>query len=137
MPDLIKTDHDLLISLAARLEAHSTRESEVSRATLSEVSRLGAKLDAIGDTQKEQSRDLREIRSKQRDDDIRIATLESQVDSLKDDASAHRIAADAVREEARRRAREWGWIAIVTSPIVAIVVPVLFKALIALIAGTP
>ena len=137
MPEMIRTDHDLLINLAARLEAHSSRESEVSRATLSEVSKMSAKLDSMSDTQKEQIRDMREVRSKQRDDDLRIATLEQQVDTLQDTAQEHKVASEAVREEAAKRAMQWGWVAIITSPIVAMVIPILFKAVVALIAGAP
>ena len=68
-------DHDLLITLSTRLEAHSQRESEVSRATLAEVAKLGAKMDAITTAHAEQSRDIRDIKARLGNDDLRIATL--------------------------------------------------------------
>jgi hypothetical protein len=71
--------HILLITFSTKLEAHSQRESKVSRATLAEVAKLGAKMDAITTAHAEQSRDIRDIEARQRNDDLRIATLEQQV----------------------------------------------------------
>lgn len=132
-----QTDHDLLITLAARLESHSTREGEVSRATLAEVSKMSAKLDTMRDTQQDQTRDIRDLKAWRRDDDLRIATLEQKVDTLQDEADRHKASAQAVREDSEKRAKQYAWIAVITSPIIAIIVPILFKALVSLVAGTP
>ena len=47
---------------------------------------MSAKLDQMRDQQAEQTRDIRDIKAHQRDDDFRIATLEAQVDTLQDAA---------------------------------------------------
>lgn len=70
---------------STKLEAHSQRESEVSRATLAEVAKLGVKMDAITMAHQENARDLRDIKARQRDDDLRIATLAQQVETMQDD----------------------------------------------------
>ena len=130
-------DHDLLITLSTKLEAHSQRESEVSRATLAEVAKLGAKMDAITAAHKEQARDIRDIKSRQRDDDLRIATLEQQVETLQDGTERTEVVAKALASKGEKRAKRYAWLAVITSPIVGIVVPLLLKWLAGLIAGTP
>jgi hypothetical protein len=51
---------------------------------LAEVAKLGAKIDAITTAHQEHARD---IKAQRHDDDIRIATLEQQVNSLQDAAT--------------------------------------------------
>jgi hypothetical protein len=134
---MIDADHDLLITLSTKLEAHSLRESEVSRATLAEVAKLGAKMDAITTAHAEQSRDIRDIKARQRDDDIRIATLAQQVDTLQDTAEQGEKVSKALAMESEKRAKQYAWIAVISSPIVGIVVRLLVKWLAGLIVGTP
>src|SRR6266540_4327030 len=128
-------DHDLLITLSTKLEAHSQRESEVSRATLAEVAKLGAKMDAITTAHQEQARDIRDIKAQQRNDDIRIATLAQQVDSLQDTAEQGEKISKALATESEKRAKRYAWLAVLSSPIVGIVVPLLVKWLAGLIVG--
>jgi hypothetical protein len=130
-------DHDLLITLSTKLEAHSQRESEVSRATLAEVSKLGAKMDAIGVAHQEHARDIRDIKARQRDDDLRIATLQQQVETLQDDGEQAKAISKALAMESEKRAKRYAWIAVISSPIVGIVVPLLLKWLAALVLGIP
>jgi hypothetical protein len=130
-------DHDLLITLSTKLEAHSQRESEVSRATLAEVAKLGAKMDAITAAHQEQARDIRDLKAQQRDDDIRIATLEQQVDSLQDSADQAEHVSKALAAESTKRSKQYAWLAVLSSPIVAIVVPLVLKWLAGLIVGSP
>jgi hypothetical protein len=137
MPDMNQNDHDLLITLSTKLEAHSQRESEVSRATLAEVAKLGAKMDAITAAHAEQARDIRDIKAQQRNDDLRIATLGQRVDSLQDDAEQSKAVSKALAAEGEKRAKRYAWIAVISSPIVGIVVPLLLKWLAGLITGTP
>jgi hypothetical protein len=137
MSDMTSQDHDLLITLSTKLEAHSQRESEVSRATLAEVAKLGAKMDAITTAHAEQSRDIRDIKARQRDDDLRIATLAQQVDSLQDAAEQAEKVTKALAAESEKRAKRYAWIAVISSPIVGIVVPLLLKWIAGLIVGTP
>jgi hypothetical protein len=134
---MIDNDHDLLITLSTKLEAHSQRESEVSRATLAEVSKLGTKMDAITTAHYEHARDLRDMKARQRDDDIRIATLEQQVDTLQDTAEQTKAISMALIEESEKHAKRWAWIAVISSPVVAIVVPLILKWLAGLIAALP
>ena len=135
MPDMTPQDHDLLITLSTKLEAHSQRESEVSRATLAEVSKLSAKMDAITTAHQEHARDIRDIKARQRDDDIRIATLEQQVDTLQDTAEQGEKISKALATQSQRRAKQYAWIAVIASPVVAIVVPLVLKWLAGLIVG--
>jgi hypothetical protein len=130
-------DHDLLITLSTKLEAHSQRESEVSRATLAEVAKLGAKMDAITTAHAEQSRDIRDIKARQRDDDIRIATLAQQVETLQDDGQQAKAISKALATESEKRAKRYAWLAVLSSPVVGIVVPLLLKWLAGLIVGMP
>lgn len=132
---MIDNDHDLLITLSTKLEAHSQRESEISRATLAEVAKLGAKMDAITTAHQEHARDLRDVKARQRDDDIRIATLEQQVNSLQDTADQSEKISKALATESEKRAKRYAWIAVIASPVVAIVVPLLLKWLAGLIVG--
>ena len=134
---MIDNDHDLLITLSTKLEAHSQRESEVSRATLAEVAKLGAKMDAITAAHAEQSRDIRDIKARQRDDDIRIATLAQQVETLQDDGEQAKAIGKALATESEKRAKRYAWLAVLSSPIVGIVVPLVLKWLAGLIAGSP
>jgi len=134
---MIHGDHDLLITLSTKLEAHSQRESEVSRATLAEVTKLGAKMDAITTAHQEQARDIRDIKAQQRYDDIRIATLAQQVDTLQDTATQGDEISKALATESEKRAKRYAWVAVISSPIVGIVVPLLVKWLAGLIAGMP
>jgi ElaB/YqjD/DUF883 family membrane-anchored ribosome-binding protein len=135
MADMQQSDHDLLITLATRLEAHSLRESEVSRATLAEVSKMSAKLDQMRDVSLEQSRDIRDLKSRLADADLRIATLEQQVDTLQDAAEQAERVQRALAAESDKRAKRYAWLAVVASPVVGIVVPLLLKWLAGLIVG--
>src|SRR4051812_22288176 len=114
---MIDNDHDLLITLSTKLEAHSQRESEVSRATLAEVAKLGAKMDAIMTAHQEHAPDIRDIKAKQRDDDLRIATLAQQVDSLQDTAEqGEQISKALATESAKRakRAKRYAWLVVLS-----------------------
>jgi len=138
MADMLnQSDHDELIRLRASLEAHSQRESEVSRATLAEVSKMSATLNQLRDSVLEQQRDVRELRSRQADVDLRVATLEAQVDTLQDVSEQAERVQRAIAADADKRAKQYAWIAVAASPVVGIVVPILLKWLAALIAGTP
>lgn len=105
-----QTDHDLLIRLAAQLDAHSARESEVSRETLAKLSELSTKFDTLRESHQEQRRDIREMRGKQANDDLRIAALETKVDSLQDSTEQQRAVSEAISKEADRRARRYAFI---------------------------
>jgi t-SNARE complex subunit (syntaxin) len=135
MSEMNQSDHDALIRLQASLEAHSQRESEVSRATLAEVSKMSAKLDQMREAYLEHNRDIRDLKARQGDADLRIATLEQQVDTLQDDSEQAERVNKALASESDKRAKRYAWIAVVASPIVGIVVPVVFRWLIALLAG--
>jgi hypothetical protein len=117
--------------------AHSQRESEVSRATLAEVAKLGAKMDAITATHQEHARDIRDIKARQHDDDLRIATLEQQVDSLQDAATQADLSSKAVAAENEKRVRKYAWIAALGSLVVGTIVPLAVKWAVALITGIP
>ena len=75
--------------------------------------------------------------ARQRDDDIRIATLAQQVDSLQDTAEQGEKISKALATDSEKRAKRYAWIAVISSPIVGIVVPLLVKWLAGLIVGTP
>jgi len=137
MSDMTSQDHDLLITLSTKLEAHSQRESEVSRATLAEVAKLGQKMDTIMSAHAEQARDIRDLKRQQANDDIRIATLEQKVDTLQDTAEQAEQISKALAAQSQKRAKQYAWIAVITSPVIAIVVPLLLKWLAGLIVGTP
>ena len=130
-----RNDHDLLITLATRLEAHSQRESEVSRATLAEVAKLGAKMDTITVAHQEQARDIKDLKNKSRDDDLRIATLEQRVDTLQDASEQTAAISKALEADSAKRAKKYAWIAVGLSMIAGIVVPILFKWLIGVLAA--
>lgn len=100
-------DHDLLIQLAERLERHSARESEVSRATLSELSKLQEKVDSLLKSDIERGRDIKDVQMALRNDDLRIATLEQQVESLQDAAEKAQAVADVLSRSAEKRIKQW------------------------------
>ena len=138
MADMLnQSDHDAIIRLESKLEAHSQREGEVSRATLAEVSKMSAKLDQMREAYLEHNRDIRDLKARQGDADLRIATLEAQVDTLQDSADQSERVSRALAAESAKRAKQYAWIAVIASPAVGIVVPLLLKWLAALIAGTP
>jgi hypothetical protein len=134
---MIDNDHDLLITLSTKLEAHSQRESEVSRATLAEVAKLGAKMDAITTAHQEHARDIRDIKARQKDDDLRLATLAQQVETLQEDAEQAKAVSKALAAESEKRAKRYARLAVLSSPVVGIVVSLLLKWLAGLILGIP
>ena len=94
-------------------------------------------MDAITTAHQEHARDIRDIKARQRDDDLRIATLAQQVDTLQDTAEQSEKISKALAAESEKRAKRYAWIAVLSSPVVGIVVPLLLKWLAGLIAGTP
>ena len=102
-----QSDHDALIRLSSTLEAHSQRESEISRATLSEVSRMSTKLDQLRESYQETTRDIKDIMVRLRDDDIRIATLENQIDALQDISEKAVAVSEAESRSNDRRIKTW------------------------------
>ncbi|MBK9944222.1 MAG: hypothetical protein IPP13_21690 [Kouleothrix sp.] len=126
-------DHDLLIRLSERLEA----QTQVSKATLSEVAKMSAMLAEMREGFVGQQRDVREVQQRQRDDDLRIATLEQRVDTLQEEADRHREVNEALANESEKRAKRYAWLAVCASPVVGIVVPALLKWLAALIVSAP
>jgi hypothetical protein len=92
-------------------------------------------MDAITAAHAEHARDIRDLKAQQRNDDLRIATLEQQVDSLQDTAEQSEKISKALATESEKRAKRYAWIAVISSPIVGIVVPILLKWLAGLIVG--
>ena len=68
--------------------------------------------------------DLWDIKARQRDDAIRIATLEQQVDSLQDAATQAALSSKALATESEKRAKRYAWLAVLSSPIEGSGVPV-------------
>jgi hypothetical protein len=60
----------------------------------------------------------------QRDDDIRIAMLAQQLEILQDDAEQAKVISKALATENETRAKRYAWFAVLSSPVVGIVVPV-------------
>jgi hypothetical protein len=125
------------LSGVTELEAHSQRESEVSRATLAEVAKLGAKMDAITTAHQEHARDIRDIKARQRDDDLRIATLEQQVETLQDNAEQARAISKALATESEKRAKRYAWLAALGSLVIGTIVPMLVKWAVPVMTGIP
>lgn len=102
-----QNDHDTLIRLAAQVDAHLQRESEVARATLSEIGKISTKLDQLYEASIEQRRDIKDMQTRQRNDDLRIATLEQQVESLQDAADKQHAIAEAFAKASDRNTKQW------------------------------
>ncbi|KPV54672.1 hypothetical protein SE17_02275 [Kouleothrix aurantiaca] len=105
-----QSDHDMLIRLASQLEAHSKREQEISQQTLAEVAKLNVKIDAMRESDFQRGRDIQDMKTRMRDDDLRIATLEQQVESLQDTAEKQQAIAEAMAKLADRRVKQWSLI---------------------------
>ena len=71
----------------------------------------------------EHARDLRDTKASQRDDDIPIATLEQHVETVQDDAEQAKAISTALAAESETRAKRYAWFAVLSSPVVGIVVP--------------
>lgn len=79
----------------------------MARATLSEVGKISGKLDQLYEASIEQRRDIKDMQTRQRNDDLRIATLEQQVESLEDTADKQLAIAEAFAKASDRRAKQW------------------------------
>ena len=81
-------------------------------------------MDAMTTAHQEHARDLRHTKARQRDDDIRIATLAQQLEILQDDAEQAKVISKALATENETRAKRYAWFEVLSSPFVGIVVPV-------------
>jgi t-SNARE complex subunit (syntaxin) len=136
MTDMLsKNDHDMIIRIGTTMEAHNRQEDDVRRVMLAELSKLTTKVDRILEIYPEQARDIKDMRSEVRNQDIRIATLEAQVESLQDGVEEHKIIAKTNTENIERRSKQWRWALVVLVPIISIVMPVVFNTVIKWLAG--
>lgn len=104
---MTRTERDALVRLEATLQAHTEREQERSKALMDGLAALSLKIDQMHDTLVEQTHDVRGLKSGLANMDIRVATLEQQVDSLRDDAEKARAVAEAMAKAADKRAKLW------------------------------
>jgi hypothetical protein len=93
-------------------------------------------MDAITTAHQEQARDIRDLKA-QRRDDIRIATLEQQVETLQDDAEQAKAISKALAADSETRAKHYAWLAALGSLVLGTVVPLVVKWAVALITGMP
>ncbi len=101
-----QNDHDLLIRLATQMEANN----EITRVLVADVGKLAIKLDQMRDSHAQYANDIKdlkreanEVRRTQSEFDIRVATLEHQVDAIREDSAKSAAVTAAVRESDARR----------------------------------
>ena len=63
--------------------------------------------------------------------------MAQQVETLQDDGEQVKAISKALATESEKRAKRYAWLAVLSSPIVGIVVPLLLKWLAALVLGIP
>lgn len=100
--ELTQNDHDVLIRLATQMEANA----EVMRALLGDLGKLSQKFDQMHDTLIRFENSLRDVQRTQGNFDIRVATLEQQVETLQDEAREAAKVAEALRKSNEKRDAE-------------------------------
>lgn len=100
---MTQEDHDAIIRLTAEIANHQ----KTADAIFSEVGKLSSKLDRMYELLLNQQRDIKDLQSIRRDDDLRIATLESQVDSLMDSADRQQAITAAMTKKSDSLAKQW------------------------------
>ena len=104
------SDHDLLITLSARMENAQSSHREFSGQILLEISKVSAKIDQVRDIQTSQDRRIYDLEGKDKilerqiaNQDLRIATLEQQVETLQDVAEKQAAVTEAMKNDAKKR----------------------------------
>jgi hypothetical protein len=108
-----QSDHDMLIKLETRLDTFQTSHREFSGQILSEIGKVLSKIDQLKDMQQQQAGQIsdlekgqEDIRRELKDHDIRIATLDQQVESLQKIAETQTMISGALQKEAEKREKE-------------------------------